>query len=101
MATSRSRSSPVERLTGGLTVPWLAKVGAVVIVLGLLADVVEHAFVSHSYDQFVGAFPLQEHAAHLVVLVGMVLVLAGIVADGVRSARRRTRQEGKIRNAIR
>jgi hypothetical protein len=49
----------------------------------------------------VGAFPLKEHFAHLLVLVGMVIVLAGIVSDGTRSTRRPVRQEGSPRHALR
>jgi hypothetical protein len=44
---------------------------------------------------------LGEHFAHLVVLVGMVLVLVGIVADGIRSQRRVARREGAPRHALR
>ena len=87
--------------TPGRTVPGISKLGAVVIAFGLLADVVEHDFVSHAGDPRIGAFPPGEHVAHLIVLVGMVLVLAGIVADGIRSQRRRSRQEGTPRHALR
>ena len=101
MVVRRSRSEHPRSGAGGQRVPGLAKVGAVVIVLGLLADINEHAFVSHVNETVVGAFPLAEHAAHFVVLLGMVLVLAGIVADGVRAQRRHVRQEGNTRHAVR
>lgn len=87
--------------TGGLSVPTLAKVGAVVIATGLAIDLVVHTVLHSIHDELVGAFPLQEHFAHLVVVIGMVLVLTGVVADGVRSNRRPARQEGSTRNAIR
>ena len=86
---------------GPQVVPRISKLGAVVIAIGLVADVVEHGFVPHVADPRVGAFPVGEHAAHLIVLVGMVLVLVGVVADGIRSQRRMTRQEGTPRHAIR
>ena len=101
MNLPRSRSSLVEALTGGLTVPRLARIGAVVIVVGLGFDLTVHTVLHSVHDQLIGAFPLQEHFAHLVVLVGMVLVLAGIVSDGTRSARRPVRQEGSPRHALR
>lgn len=75
-------------------VPAISKLGALVIAFGLLADVVEHDFVAHVNDPRIGAFPLGEHFAHLIVLVGMVLVLVGIVADGLQMQRRLDRQEG-------
>ena len=81
--------------------PGPTKVGLAVIAVGLLLDLTEHGFVSHANDVVVAGFPLAEHAAHLVVIVGMVLVLAGIVADGIRSQRRRSRQEGTPRHALR
>jgi hypothetical protein len=82
-------------------VPTLSKVGAVTMAAGLLFDLVEHTLVPHLHDAVVAGFPVGEHAAHLVVLIGMVLVLAGVVADGVRTARRRDRQEGSPRDAVR
>ena len=100
MQRPRSRSSFMEAATGGLTVPRLARIGAVVIVVGLGFDLAVHTGLHSIHDQLIGAFPLQEHFAHLVVLLGMVLVLAGIVADGTRS-RRRVRQEGSPRHAVR
>ena len=86
---------------GGLRVPTLTRAGAATILVGLLADLVEHTLVPHAHDAVVADFPVGEHAAHLVVLVGMVLVLVGIVADGVRTARRLDRQEGSLRDAVR
>jgi hypothetical protein len=54
---------------------------------GLLFDLVEHDLVSHVNERSVVGFPMTEHAAHLVVLIGMVLVLAGIVRAGTRISR--------------
>jgi hypothetical protein len=82
-------------------VPALTKLGALVIAFGLLADLVAHGFAATSQHEVATGFSLGEHGAHLVVLVGMVLVLAGIVAGGVRSQRRSTRQEGSSRHAVR
>lgn len=82
--------------------PGPTKVGLAVIALGLLLDLTEHGFVSHADDVVVAGFPLAEHAAHLVVIVGMVLVLAGVVADGVRIHRSRAeRPERSPRHAHR
>lgn len=82
--------------------PGPTKVGLAVIGLGLLLDITEHGFVFHANDVVVAGFPLAEHAAHLVVIVGMVLVLAGVVADGVRIHRSRAdRPERSQRHAHR
>jgi hypothetical protein len=101
MNLPRSRSSLLAAATGGLTVPRLAKIGAVVIVVGLGLDLTVHTVLHSFHDQLIGAFPLKEHFAHLIVLVGMVIVLAGIVSDGTRSTRRPVRQEGSPRHALR
>ena len=87
-------------VTGGLRVPRLAKLGAVVVALGLHADLVDHLFVLRPTPT--GGFGPGEHLVHLVVLVGMVLILAGVVADGARTAGGRGhRPEGSSRHAVR
>ena len=82
-------------------VPAISKLGAVTIVIGLALDVVAHTLVPQLHDAVVAGFSVGEHAAHLVVLIGMVLVLGGIVRDGVRTPRRLDRREGSPRNAVR
>ena len=101
MQNHRSIAQVLESASGGLPVPLLSKAGAVVIVTGFLLDLVAHTVLHSVHDELIGAFPLGEHVAHLVVVVGMVLVLAGIVADGVRAQRRQVRQEGSVRDAVR
>jgi hypothetical protein len=66
--------------------PRLAKLGVVVILAGLVVDGWVHtlAFV---IDGSPAATIVRQHLAHLMVLVGMVLTLAGIVADGVGKGR--------------
>jgi hypothetical protein len=91
----------VGTVTGGLPVPVLARIGAIVVAAGLAFDLVAHTVLHSIHDELMGAFPLQEHFAHLVVVIGMVLVLAGIVADGLRTQRRLARQEGITRHAVR
>ncbi|HXG26626.1 MAG TPA: hypothetical protein VNL94_07235 [Candidatus Binatia bacterium] len=74
--------------TGSLPVPLLARVGAAVIAAGLAFDLAAHTVLHSVHDELIGAFPLGEHLAHLIVVVGMVLVLAGVLADGIRMQRR-------------
>jgi ATP/ADP translocase len=81
--------------------PGLARLGMVVMAFGLLLDLVEHGFVSHVQEQTVAGFPLSEHAAHLVVLVGMVQILVGIVHVGISIGRQPTTQNRSIRHAVR
>ena len=86
--------------SGGPTVPLLAKLGAATIVFGLLFDLSEHSFAGQAAEAGAG-FSTGEHAAHLVVLIGMVIVLLGVIADGVHASGRRARPEGSPRDAIR
>lgn len=51
----------------------LRRAGVVAFVIGLVVDLVGHAWL-----------PMLEHDAHVVVVVGMALILAGVVVDGVR-----------------
>jgi hypothetical protein len=100
----QNRTTPrqlLEAISGGLPVPRLAKAGAAVMAAGFLLDLLAHTVLHAVHDQLIGAFPLEEHFAHLVVVVGMVLVLAGIVADGIRSQRRPVRQEVSDTRAVR
>lgn len=91
----------LDSASAGLAVPTAAKAGAVVIAIGLGLDLFEHTFGHDIHDALIGAFPLGEHLAHLVVVVGMVLVLAGVIVDGIRMQRRLVRQEGSSSRAIR
>jgi len=91
MEIRHARSQLIPSSAKGQPIPGLAKAGALVIAIGLLNDLVEHTFVSHVHEAVVGSFPVGEHAAHLIVVAGMALVLVGIVADGIRSQRRSSR----------
>lgn len=91
----------LDSLSGGLRVPRATKVGGWTIASGLVADVVEHTLVPHAHDAIVDGFPVGEHLAHLVVLIGMVVALVGIVVDGARSQGRLDRPEGSPRDAVR
>ena len=82
-------------------IPSLTRLGAAAIAVGLVLDLLVHSLLPDLHDAVVAGFSVGEHAAHLLVLIGMVLALAGIVADGSRTARRLDRQEGSPRNAVR
>lgn len=81
--------------------PGLARLGIAVMAFGLLLDLVEHGFASHVDERTVAGFPLSEHLAHLVVLVGMILVLVGIVRAGMRVSARRSPQDRSFSHAVR
>ena len=87
-ATARRSTRPIPRLT---------KVGAATIAFGLVFDLSEHSFAAAT----AAGMTVGEHAAHLVVLVGMILGLVGVIADGVRHPRRATRPGGSARDAVR
>ena len=79
-------------------IPGLTKLGAVTIAFGLVFDLSEHSFAA---DAASTGFSLGEHAAHLVVLVGMILGLTGVIVDGVRHPGRSARSEGSDPRAVR
>jgi hypothetical protein len=67
--------------------PILTRLGLAALVPGGLADLAAHVAI---FDQAAGhdhGFTPYEAAAHLVVFAGMVLVLLGVVLDGVRRPR--------------
>jgi hypothetical protein len=67
--------------------PALTRVGLAVLVLGGLADLAAHIAVTAPETGHGHGFTPAEVEAHLVVLAGMVLVLIGVVVDGVRRTR--------------
>lgn len=72
--------------------------GIATIAVGLLLDVAAHDLRSAAVGS---GFAASEHLAHLVVLIGMVIVLAGAIADGLSTAGRASRPEGSSPDAIR
>jgi uncharacterized membrane protein YidH (DUF202 family) len=86
--TSARRPAPRPRF------PDLSRFGIAVMAFGLLLDFVEHDLVGPTGTAAVVGFSVGEHAAHLVVLVGMVLVLAGIVRAGRGLERRHPHSTG-------
>lgn len=73
----------------GLAVPLISKIGGAVIAVGVVLDTIVHVFLVQSGQATIAGFSLPEHAAHLVVLVGMVLVLGGVMVQGARLSRDR------------
>ena len=69
--------------------PTLVRIGLALMPLAFLGDVVVHiAPVAHHHH---AGFAPQEHIAHLLGILAMVLVLAGVVIDGARRHRSRRR----------
>lgn len=65
--------------------PLLSIAGIAVAGAGLALDLVVHlSLPAVAHDHAHAGFSLSEHAAHLVVMVGMALTLAGVVIDGAR-----------------
>ena len=86
-----------ERQQTTRPIPRLTKAGIATIAFGFVFDLSEHSFAAPTS----GGFTVGEHAAHLVVLIGMVLGLLGIVADGLRHSGRIDREERSTRSAVR
>lgn len=78
--------------------PRLGWLGAAVMAMGFGLDLVAHTVLASGVP--VGGFSPGQHAAHFVVLLGMVLLLGAVVVDGTRHAAR-TRQRGRSRDALR
>ena len=86
---NRQRARSARRSRGVGSLPLIARIGLIVLVLGGIADVVAHFGVAvgtpdagHS-----AGHTADEIAAHLQVFVGMVLILLGVVVDGIRQTR--------------
>jgi hypothetical protein len=67
-------------------IPTVSVVGLIVIAFGLGADLVAHTGAAFEHDH--GATGAQL-SAHFVTFVGMVVVLGGVVVDGLRTTLRR------------
>ena len=76
-------------------IPGLIRIGLVVLVVAGFADVTAHLMAAqagqvtsaaHGSGHAGGHTP-DELAAHVAVLVGMVLILLGVVVDGVKQTR--------------
>jgi hypothetical protein len=84
------------------SLPGLVKVGVVGLLVSGLADVIAHLEESgvavHVAGQ-VHQHSSTELSAHLAAFVSMVIVLAGVVLDGVRQQRARRRSERTSKGA--
>jgi hypothetical protein len=67
--------------------PLVTLIGIAMAGAGLVLDATVHLIAAPHHHQL--GFSLQEHGAHLVVLIGMLLILGGIVWDGARRGSRR------------
>ena len=67
-------------------IPAGSKLGLVVMAIGLMIDLAIHLGPGIDHQHGITSGP--ELSGHVVVFTGMVLVLMGVVLDGVRSGRR-------------
>ncbi len=96
-----SVTRPDTRIAGQTPIPSGVRLGGATIAFGLLFDLAEHSFAAVApVGGSAGDMSLGQHAAHLIVLIGMVIILAAIVRDGLHSSGR-TRPEGSTTHAIR
>src|SRR5688500_2873947 len=96
-----SVARPAARIAGQTPLPSGDRLGGATIGFGLLYDRAEHRFAAVApVAGSAGDMTLGQHAAHLIVLIGMVIILAAIVRDGLHSSGR-TRPEGSTTHAIR
>ena len=66
-----------------ISLPLLTRVGLVILVIGGLADVVAHLEVV-GHTEHLHEHTTSELSAHLIGFVGMVVILLGVLLDGVR-----------------
>jgi hypothetical protein len=92
-------TSPLSR-PAKRAIPGLVKFGVATIAFGLVFDLSEHSFAAQVANVKTGFAP-GEHAAHLVVLIGMVFILLGVIVDGVHASSRTSRPEGSPLDAVR
>jgi len=96
-----SVARPAARIAGQTPIPSGVRLGGATIAFGLLFDLAEHSFAAIApVAGAAGDKTLGQHAAHLIVLIGMVIILAAIVRDGFHSSGR-MRPEGSTTHAIR
>ena len=67
--------------------PLIARMGVAVLLFGVLEDLVAHSLGGSPASA--GGHTDAQMLGHLVVFVGMVLILLGVVVDGVRQAKAR------------
>lgn len=67
-------------------IPAASKLGFGVMIVGLVVDLLAHLTVG--VDHAHGGATGTELSAHLVVFAGMLIVLLGVIVDGVRSNHR-------------
>ena len=72
--------------------PLVIRLGMVVIAFGGFADLVTHLSFADAAEP--GGHTPAQLSAHVIAFAGMVLVLAGVVVDGVRQSMVRRRGPG-------
>jgi hypothetical protein len=82
----------IERIHGR-ALPPVFRLGLAVIAFGIVADLVTHLSFADAAEP--GGHTSAQLSAHAIVFAGMVLVLAGVVADGVRQSMVRRRGPGR------
>ena len=69
--------------------PLLVRIGLTLLPVAFLGDVAVHLLpAAHQHH---AGFAPQEHVAHLLGIVAMVLVISGVIFDGARRRRSRRR----------
>ena len=82
---AHQRISKHLRLTRVGSLPWLTRIGALVFGLGALGDVAHHAVERWLPGGIDAALGPDGSNAHLVTLIGMVLVVVSLVRHGLNA----------------
>ena len=85
-----------------LAAPGLVKIGVVGLALSLFDDLSLHLASGSLFEPIshVHAFTPDEFAAHLAAFVSMVLIVSGVVVDGVRRTRARRAATARAQEGV-
>ena len=67
-------------MRGLLQLPWLTKLGLLVLIVGATGDLTYHALPQAELQAWLGA---EGYYAHLVTFVGMLVMLIGVIRQGL------------------
>lgn len=90
-----------QRLSELRSFPLLGRLGAAVMLAGLVVDLATHTLTEHAHEPAIAGFPASESIAHLIVFLGMALVLTAVVVDGIRIPTRQAVDERSHSRAVR
>jgi hypothetical protein len=81
-----------------LQIPWLIKLGLLVLLVGATGDLTYHALPQANLQAWLG---VQGYYAHLITFVGMLVMLIGVLRQGLSQSQSRSSSQGVLTHAHR